>query len=166
MAVQYGSMVKRMNHGRSAQNGLYAALLASAGYTGIKNVFECEYGGFCTTFSRQREWIKWEELTKGLGESWETMMDSLKFYSAAASNHTTLDAIRIMRERKPFSADDVERIVVHGSQVTKDTTVCLIEAMKVYNEIKAEVDGVIERIAVKNADPVEYGQPLFFVRPT
>ena len=120
MAVQYGSMVKRMNHGRSAQNGLYAGLLASTGYTGIKNVFESEYGGFCTTFSRQREWIKWEELTKGLGEHWETMYDSLKFYSAAASNHTTLDAIRIMRDRKPFTADDVEKIIVHGSQVTKD----------------------------------------------
>lgn len=120
MAVQYGSMVKRMNHGRSAQNGLYAGMLASVGYTGIKNVFESEYGGFCTTFSRERDWIKWEELTKGLGENWETMMDSLKFYSAAASNHTTLDAIRIMREKKPFTADDVERIVVHGSQVTRD----------------------------------------------
>ena len=120
MAVQYGSMVKRMNHGRSAQNGLTAGMLASVGYTGIKNVFESEYGGFCTTFSRQREWIKWEELTKGLGTNWETMMDSLKFYSAAASNHTTLDAIRIMREKKPFTADDVEKIVVHGSQVTKD----------------------------------------------
>jgi 2-methylcitrate dehydratase PrpD len=120
MAVQYGAMVKRMNHGRSAQNGLYAGLLASTGYTGIKNVFESEYGGFCTTFSRQREWIKWEELTKGLGEHWETMLDSLKFYSAAASNHTTLDAIRIIRERRPFKADDVEKIVVHGSQVTKD----------------------------------------------
>lgn len=120
MAVQYGSMVKRMNHGRSAQNGITAGMLASVGYTGIKNVFESEYGGFCTTFSRKREWIKWEELTKGLGENWETMMDSLKFYSAAASNHTTLDAIRIMRERKPFTADDVEKIVVHGSQVTKD----------------------------------------------
>jgi len=120
MAVQYGAMVKRMNHGRSAQNGLYAGLLASTGYTGIKNVFESEYGGFCTTFSRERDWIKWEELTKGLGENWETMMDSLKFYSAAASNHSTLDAIRNMRDRKPFKADDVEKIVVHGSQVTKD----------------------------------------------
>jgi 2-methylcitrate dehydratase PrpD len=120
MAVQYGAMVKRMNHGRSAQNGLCAGMLASVGYTGIKNVFESEYGGYCTTFSRQREWIKWEELTKGLGENWETMMDSLKFYSAAASNHSTLDAIRLMRDRKPFTADDVERIMVHGSQVTKD----------------------------------------------
>lgn len=120
MAVQYGSMVKRMNHGRSAQNGLYAGVLAGAGYTGIKNVFESEYGGFCTTFSREREWIKWEELTKGLDEHWETMYDSLKFYSAAASNHTTLDAIRVMRGREPFTADDVEKIIVHGSQVTKD----------------------------------------------
>jgi 2-methylcitrate dehydratase PrpD len=120
MAVQYGSMVKRMNHGRSAQNGLTAAMLASVGYTGIRNVFESEYGGFCTTFSRQREWIKWEELTKGLGEHWETMYDSLKFYSAAASNHTTLDAIRIMRERRPFKIEELDKIVVHGSQVTKD----------------------------------------------
>ncbi|MPZ45596.1 MAG: MmgE/PrpD family protein [Betaproteobacteria bacterium] len=120
MAVQYGAMVKRMNHGRSAQNGLYAGMLASVGYTGIKNVFESEYGGFCTTFSRKREWIKWEELTRGLGEHWETMYDSLKFYSAAASNHSTLDAIRLMRERRPFTADEVEKIVVHGSQVTKD----------------------------------------------
>ena len=120
MAVQYGAMVKRMNHGRSAQNGLCAGMLASVGYTGIKNVFESEYGGYCTTFSRKREWIRWEELTKGLGEHWETMYDSLKFYSAAASNHTTLDAVRLMRDRRPFTADEVEKVIVHGSQVTKD----------------------------------------------
>jgi len=120
MAVQYGAMVKRMNHGRSAQNGLSAGVLASVGYTGIKNVFESEYGGYCTTFSRDREWIKWEELTKGLGQNWETMYDSLKFYSAAASNHSTLDAIRLMRDRRPFTADEVEKVIVHGSQVTKD----------------------------------------------
>lgn len=120
MAAQYGSMVKRMNHGRSAQSGLYGGLLANAGFTGIKNVFESEYGGFCTTFSRSREWFKLEEITRDLGERWETMRDSLKFYSAAASNHTTLDAIRIMRARRPFTPEEVERIVVHGSQVTRD----------------------------------------------
>ena len=48
------------------------------------------------------------------------MLDSLKFYSAAASNHTTLDAIRIMREKRPFTIDELDKIVVHGSQVTKD----------------------------------------------
>ncbi len=120
MAAQYGSMVKRMQHGKGAQSGLYGALLASQGFTGIKNVFESEYGGFCTTFSRSKDRFNIKELTLGLGERWETMLDSLKFYSAAASNHTTLDAIRIMRERHPFTVDQLDRVVVHGSQVTKD----------------------------------------------
>ena len=53
-----------------------------------------------------------------------------------------------------------------GTVVGLDTTVCLIEAMKVFNEIKAEVSGAIEKIAVSNADAVEYGQPLFYVRPS
>ena len=48
MAAQYGAMVKRMHAGRAAQSGLYAALLASQGFTGIVDVFEAPYGGFCT----------------------------------------------------------------------------------------------------------------------
>ncbi len=56
--------------------------------------------------------------------------------------------------------------VTVGAVVGADTTVCLIEAMKVFNEIKAEVGGTIEKIAVSNADAVEYGQPLFYVRPS
>ena len=52
-----------------------------------------------------------------------------------------------------------------GSQVHKNTPVCIIEAMKVFNEIKADVEGVIERILVSNEQPVEYGQPLMMVRP-
>ena len=50
MAAQYGAMVKRMHAGRAAQSGLYGALLAEAGFTGIVDVFESPYGGFCTTF--------------------------------------------------------------------------------------------------------------------
>ena len=52
-----------------------------------------------------------------------------------------------------------------GSRLEPNTVVCIVEAMKVYNEIKAEVAGTIERILVKNEEPVEYGQPLFLVRP-
>lgn len=52
-----------------------------------------------------------------------------------------------------------------GSKVGPQTTVCLIEAMKVFNPIQAEVGGTIEAILVKNGDAVEYGQPLFKVRP-
>jgi len=52
-----------------------------------------------------------------------------------------------------------------GSEVNPDTVVCIIEAMKVMNEIKAEVKGVITQITVENAKPVEFGQPMFKVRP-
>lgn len=120
MAAQYGSMVKRMHAGRSAQSGLYAALLAEAGFTGIVNVFESEYGGFCTTFSRSQDRFKLEALTSGLGERFETMMISLKFYSCVGSNHTTLDAIREIQARRSFSVEEVDQIVVHASQVTTD----------------------------------------------
>jgi aconitate decarboxylase len=120
MAAQYGAMVKRMHAGRSAQSGLYGGLLAEQGFTGIENVFEAEYGGFATTFSRSQDRFKLAELTAGLGTTWQTMGVALKFYSCVGSNHTTLDALRALQEQHKFRADAVERIVVHGSQVTAD----------------------------------------------
>ncbi|MBA2339425.1 MAG: acetyl-CoA carboxylase biotin carboxyl carrier protein [Pyrinomonadaceae bacterium] len=57
-----------------------------------------------------------------------------------------------------------EPFVRAGSAVEADTVVCIIEAMKLMNEIQAETSGVIEKIYVENAQPVEYGQPLFGVR--
>ena len=52
-----------------------------------------------------------------------------------------------------------------GTEVNADTVVCIIEAMKVMNEIKSEVKGVITQVLVENGKPVEFGQPLFKVRP-
>jgi acetyl-CoA carboxylase biotin carboxyl carrier protein len=52
-----------------------------------------------------------------------------------------------------------------GGEVGLDTVVCIIEAMKVMNEIKAEVKGAITQVLVENGKPVEFGQPLFKVRP-
>jgi aconitate decarboxylase len=120
MAAQYGAMVKRMHAGRSSQSGLYGALFAEAGFTGIANVLESEYGGFCTTFSRSQDRFRLEELTAGFGSVWQTMGIALKFYSCVGSNHSTLDALRAIRAERPFRVDEIERIVVHGSQVTMD----------------------------------------------
>ena len=53
-----------------------------------------------------------------------------------------------------------------GTEVTPETVVCIIEAMKVMNEIKAEAKGVITQVLMENARPVEFGQPLFKIRPT
>ncbi|HEY3246452.1 MAG TPA: acetyl-CoA carboxylase biotin carboxyl carrier protein [Phycisphaerae bacterium] len=55
--------------------------------------------------------------------------------------------------------------VTVGALVHPDTIVCVIEAMKVFNEIKADVSGTIAKVLVGNEEPVEYGQPLFLVRP-
>jgi len=52
-----------------------------------------------------------------------------------------------------------------GAAVHPDAVVCIVEAMKVFNEIKAEITGTIEKILVKNEQPVEFGQPMFLVRP-
>src|SRR6266481_898221 len=120
MAAQYGAMVKSMHAGRASQSGLYGALLAEQGFTGIEDVLESEYGGFCTTFSRSNDRFNLAELSAGLGERFETLRISLKFYSCVGSNHTTLDAIRDIRARRPFGLDELEKVVVHGSQVTVD----------------------------------------------
>ena len=53
-----------------------------------------------------------------------------------------------------------------GQEVQEDTVVCIIEAMKVMNEIKAETRGVIAEVLAQNGKPVEFGKPLFAVRPT
>jgi len=120
MAAQYGAMVKRMHAGRAAQSGLYGALLAEAGFTGIVDVFESPYGGFCSTFSRSHDRFNLAELTAGLGERFETFGVALKFYSCVGSNHTTLDAIRTIAARRLFTAQDIAKITVRGSQATVD----------------------------------------------
>ena len=53
-----------------------------------------------------------------------------------------------------------------GTEVNPETVVCIIEAMKVMNEIKAEAKGTITQVMIENAKPVEFGQPLFKLRPT
>jgi 2-methylcitrate dehydratase PrpD len=117
-AAQYGAMVQRMNAGRAAQSGLYSAALAARGFTGIANVFESDYGGFCTTFSASKERFNLEELTSGLGERFETMQVSLKFYCAAASVHASLDALRAIRLRRPVAANEVEKVLIYGAHIT------------------------------------------------
>jgi len=63
------------------------------------------------------------------------------------------------------ASPDSEPYVETGSQVESQPVVCIIEAMKVMNEIKSERSGTIAEILVKNGEAVEYGQPLFKLRP-
>lgn len=63
------------------------------------------------------------------------------------------------------SSPDMDAFVQVGSEIDDETVVCIVEAMKVMNEIKAEMRGVIRKVLVDDATAVQYGQPLFLVEP-
>jgi acetyl-CoA carboxylase biotin carboxyl carrier protein len=65
--------------------------------------------------------------------------------------------------RKP--APDKPAHINEGDSVSPDSVVCIVEAMKVMNEIHAEVSGTISKVLVEDGDPVQFGQPLFLVEP-
>jgi 2-methylcitrate dehydratase PrpD len=112
MAAQFGSMVKRMLSAKASQSGLYAALLAADGFTGIEDVFEEKYGGYCTTFTQSADQFDLAALTDGLGTRWETMRISIKRHAAVGTNLSTLDAIEELVQETGLKADDIERITV------------------------------------------------------
>jgi acetyl-CoA carboxylase biotin carboxyl carrier protein len=62
-------------------------------------------------------------------------------------------------------APDAPAYLEVGTVVNAETVVCIIEAMKVMNEIKAEMSGTITEILVENGKPVEFGKPLFRIKP-
>ena len=66
--------------------------------------------------------------------------------------------------RKPSPDKDV--FVEIGDNVSADTVVCMVEAMKLFNEIEAEVSGKIVKVLIEDGTPVEFGQPLFLVDPS
>ena len=62
------------------------------------------------------------------------------------------------------SSPDVDAFVSLGQQVSEGETMCIIEAMKMFNQIEAETSGTVVAILVENGQPVEYDQPLFVIR--
>lgn len=109
MAAQFEAMSKRMHHGFSAKSGFYAAKLAQAGYTGIKRVFEREYGGFLAMFGEGHD-PDATQIHAGLGEVWETDHISIKPYAAMGALHGPIDAVFALRARRPFRPDDIESV--------------------------------------------------------
>ena len=84
--------------------------------------------------------------------------------AAPADNGVTIDS-PMVGTFYTASSPDAKPFANVGDRVDEDTVVCIIEAMKVFNEIKAEVSGTIEKVLVENGQAVEFGQPLFTVKP-
>jgi len=112
MAAQEGAMVKRMHSGRAAQSGVYAALLASRGFTGISNVLEAPYGGFLSSFTDASQPAS---LTEGLGARWRILEMGYKPYASAASTHTAIHSLGSIMNDNALQADDIAEIILHCS---------------------------------------------------
>src|SRR6202789_4559257 len=117
LAAQYEAMSKRMHHGFAARNGFYAAGLAAANYTGIKRVFEREYGGFLSVFGEGHE-PDASLLTDQLGERWETSIIMVKSYAVMGGLHGAVDAARQLRQS--VVPEDISKIdITVGETVYK-----------------------------------------------
>ena len=99
-------------------------------------------------------------------------LQEVKQEAAKQEENTKADTANLHKITSPMvgtfyasPTPDSDLYVKVGSKVSKDEIVCIVEAMKLFNEIEAEVDGEIVEVLVHNGQLVEYGQPLFLVKP-
>ncbi|MFF4315729.1 MmgE/PrpD family protein [Streptomyces sp. NPDC001507] len=114
MSAQFEAMGKRMQHGFAARNGFYSAALAAAGYTGIDQVFEREYGGFVAVYGEGHP-TDVEAIARALGDRWETSMVMVKSWAVMGGLHGAVQAARALRER--IAGRAVERIDIRVGDV-------------------------------------------------
>jgi 2-methylcitrate dehydratase PrpD len=115
MAAQYSAMVKRMHAGRAAQSGVYGAQLAQKGLTGITNILEADYGGYCKVMADESNM---DLLTTGLGENFETAIVGFKPYAAGGSTHTGHEAVKTIMRENTLTAAMIEKITVRSTTAT------------------------------------------------
>jgi 2-methylcitrate dehydratase PrpD len=114
MASQFGAMAKRFHSGKAAQNGIIAALCAREGLTGVRNVLEAPYGGFCSSYSETYD-LDWA--TRDLGTDFEMRKNGFKQYSSLASSQTSVDAMRAIRAKHGIRGEDVEKVLVRTTKM-------------------------------------------------
>ena len=113
MSAQYEGMIKRMQHGLAARNGLLGAFLAKGGYGGIRKVFERPYGGFLAMFSKgnsRTPAYMVEEVTKGLGVLWDTGEIRIKTHACVGGAYGLIECIEDMQRLHPEEMKDLNAI--------------------------------------------------------
>jgi 2-methylcitrate dehydratase PrpD len=115
MAAQEGAMVKRLHSGRAAQSGVYSALLAQRGFTGISDVLEAGYGGYLSTYSNKPNA---QRLTESLGTVWEAGKVGYKPHACVTSIHAALDAFSHLMRQHALTPGDIAKVEVGVSPMT------------------------------------------------
>ncbi len=113
LSAQFDSMVQRFMSARSAQSGLIAAFLAQKGFTGVKDILEAPYGGFCRAFADQYDLGK---VTEGLGQHFEAGEVGIRIYATAASVQTAIEGIKVLQQEYHLRPETVEKITVRTNK--------------------------------------------------
>lgn len=130
--------------------------------------FKLEIEGFKIKITR-------DKINQGFSQmiAQPAVLDNSEFPSAGGSEKASEKDDGLLYVKSPmvgtfYRAPDPSSppFVEIGEQVKPTQTICIIEAMKLMNEIEADIDGVVEDIFVQNGKPVEYGQKLFSIKPT
>ena len=117
MASQYGAMAKRFHSGKAAQNGMLAAMLAQEGLTGVRNVLEAPYGGFCSTYAEKYDLAY---ATDGLGKEFEMLHNGFKQYSSLRQQpRLGRCAARHPRASTASRAQDVASVYIETTAMVK-----------------------------------------------
>jgi acetyl-CoA carboxylase biotin carboxyl carrier protein len=128
---------------------------------GVKVEIKKNYGETIVSAPVITKTVQQEEATTK-----EVAIESVDTETSAKTNDENLHKITspMVGTFYQSASPDAAAFVKVGDKVTKDTVVCIVEAMKLFNEITAEVDGEIVEILVKDGELVEYGEPLFLVK--
>ncbi len=119
MGAQQGGMVKRFHAGRAAEGGIVSAELAEAGFTGTADVFDIEFGGYCSTLEGEPGSIeRLHRQLEGLGSEWLVRNVGYKAHASCAANHTSLDVASALRREHDLRAEDVASVKVTTSRHT------------------------------------------------
>jgi 2-methylcitrate dehydratase PrpD len=114
MASQFGAMAKRFHSGKAANNGILSATMARAGLTGVRDVLEAPYGGFCSSYADK---YNLSLVTDGLGTDYELRRNGFKKYSSLASSQTSVDALRQIIAKHKVAGPDVARVLIETTSV-------------------------------------------------
>lgn len=112
MAVQEGAMAKSFHSGRAAQSGVYAALLAAQGYTGIPEVLEVPYGGFFSTLAGQ---YRAARLVEDVGQRWKILEIGHSIWPAANASVTAMETLDRIMSIHGLDAGDISEITAYAS---------------------------------------------------
>jgi len=112
MFTHHGGMGKRLLAGQAARAGTFAALLAQNGFTNAPNVFEAEYGGFCSAHTGNQRPPVYDltQINKDWGRQYHTEKIRFKMWATRVPNHGSLEAIRHLRKQHPIPVEQIKQV--------------------------------------------------------